>query len=213
MNDIFNSNLNPKNNIRDILQDDFDLSFAKSDFTALRSHYRALRRIELESTSIPPAEVFDISLLAEGLTIAGDIVCGESGKNFIYCGNETSPVFANWRAVSKAILNLLSNAFLYGSGGLVTVKALERADFVSVEVQSGGCLPEDFAFGQGLCFVKKVCEQYNGHFFVESSLLSARQILLLPKARHLKPTVSTPDFFQLLNDKLSPVYVEFFGIT
>ena len=113
---------------------------------------------------------------------------------------------------SKAILNLLSNSFLYGNGNLVTVKTIEKQDFISIEIQNSGNLSQEIKFGDGLKYVQNVCNSLNGHFFILTDLLSVKSIILFPKSRQFKDIARVPDFCELLNDRLSPVYVEFFGI-
>lgn len=211
MNNIFNTELNEKMNNRDLLQNDFDLSFANSDFSALRNHYRNLRNMEFDMPLNAPCETVEISSLTENLSLACDIICGDYGTSFIYCGNDTSHVKANSKPITKAILNLFSNAFVYGKGELITVKTIEKRNYVAVEVQNSGCLKNNFEFGDGLKYVNNVCKALNGHFFITTDLLSVKSVMLIPKSRNFKNVVKTPDFCELLNDRLSPVYVEMFG--
>lgn len=211
MNTNFNTKIMNQLNDRDILQNKFDISFANSDFEALRNHYRNLRNIELNSPLNFPCETIPISSLAESITLACDVICAECGTSFIYCGNEVSPIWANSKFITKAILNLLSNAFLYGKGELITIKTIEKSEFVSIEIQSAGALPEFFRFGKGLSFVKSVCENFNGHFFIETTIVSTKTVMLIPKSCDFKDVVTLPDFCELLSDRLSPVYIEIFG--
>ncbi len=212
MNTDFNTKTFKNLNERDTLQDLFDTSFIKMDTISLRNHYQKLRKLEFESNLDLAFENVDISSLIENLTIACDIICTENGTNFIYCGNSTSIAKANQKFITKAFLNLLSNAFLYGQGSLITVKTIEKSDFISIEVQNAGRLENDFDFGDGLNYVNKVCQKLNGHFFISADLLSVKSVMLIPKSRGFKDVVRNPDFCELLGDRLSPVYVEFFGI-
>lgn len=212
MNKVFNNEYNEKLNNRDLLQNKFDLSFANSDFEALRNLYKSLRNMEFDMPLDLPCESISISSLAENLSIACDIICNDCNTSFIYCGNETSFVKANSKLLTKVMLNLLSNAFLYSSSELITIKTIEKKDYISLEIQNAGSLFDTFAFGKGLSFVTAVCEKYDCKFFIEASLLSVKQILLIPKATNYKNIVNIPDFCELLSDRLSPVYVEFFGV-
>ena len=182
------------------------------DTDSLRNHYQALRKLELDS---PPLdftfENVDVSSLVENITLACDIICAENEISFIYCGNDVSHIDGNIKLLTKAILNLLSNAFLYGRGSLVTVKTIEKIDFVQIEVQNEGCLPQNFSFRNGLTYVKSLCNTLGGHFFIESTLLSVKAVMILPKSKNDKKTTPTPHFCEMLSDRLSPVYVEFFG--
>lgn len=212
MNTDFNTQNYEKLESREHLQELFDLSFLEMDTKSLRRNYQKLRELEFNSPLDFAFENVDISILVENLTLACDIICSESGKSFIYCGNDTSLAIANQRLITKSILILLSNSYLYGSGNLVTVKTIEKQDFISIEIQNEGCLPQNFTFGDGLKFVQKVCSSLNGHFFTESDLFSVKSIMLIPKSNSFKDIVSPLDFCELLSDRLSPVYVEFFGI-
>ncbi len=211
MNNVFNPESNEKLNNRELLQNKFDLSFANSDFDSLKNHYRSLRNFEFSAPLDFPFETVSISSLAENLSLACDVICGDSCTSYIYCGNETSHVKANSKPITKAILNLFSNAFLYGKGELITVKTIEKRNYVAVEVQNSGCLKNNFEFGDGLKYVNNVCKALNGHFFITTDLLSVKSVMLIPKSRNFKNVVKTPDFCELLNDRLSPVYVEMFG--
>lgn len=212
MNTDFNTKTFKNLNERDSLQDLFDNSFIKMDTISLRNHYQKLRKLEFDSPLDFALENVDISSLVENLTLACDIICTENGTNFIYCGNSTSITKANQKFITKAFLNLLSNAFLYGCGNLITVKTIEKSNFISIEVQNAGWLGNDFAFGDGLKYVNKICQKLKGHFFISTDLLSVKSVMLIPKSRGFKDVVRNSDFCELLGDRLSPVYVEFFGI-
>lgn len=212
MNTDFNTKTFKNFNERENLQDLFDKSFLQMDTNSLRKHYQMLRKLEFESVLDFAIENVDISSLVESLTLACDIICSENGKNFIYCGNDTSIARANQRLITKVVLNLLSNAFLYSQSKLVTVKTIEKRDFISVEIQNAGALPQDFAFGDGLNFVQGTCCALKGHFFISSDQLSVKVVMLIPKSQSIQSVNPSPDFSEFLSDRLSPVYVEFFGI-
>lgn len=197
---------------RETLQDLFDASFIKMDIESLRTNYQSLRKLELNSPLKVTTENVDISSLVENLALACDIICAENGISFIYCGNDTSIIKGNQKFITKAILNLLSNSFLYGNGNLVTVKTIEKQDFISIEIQNAGSLSQEFEFSDGLKYAQNVCNTLNGHFFISTDQLSVKSIMLFPKSRQFKDIARVPDFCELLNDRLSPVYVEFFGI-
>ncbi len=208
----FNIKTFEKLNDRDDLQNLFDRSFLETDKNRLRSHYQALRKLEFQTDFDFDLSEIPVSELLENLTVACDIICTESNVSFIYCGNPTSNIKGNLRLISKAILNLLSNAFLYSDGNLITVKAIEKRDFVQFEIQNSGCLAQKFEFGNGLEFVQRLCNKLGGYFFLESTLLTVKSVMILPKSRSCKNVLPVPDFCELLSDRLSPVYVEFFGM-
>lgn len=196
---------------REKLQNLFDASFAKADEILLRKHYQSLRHLELKSNISFIPEAFDVSFLVETLTNVCDIFCSDYNKNFIFCGNDICTINGNQRFVIKAILNLLSNAFIYGRGNLITTKTFSRDRIVHIEIQSGGSLSPEFQFKNGLSFVKKVCEYHNGHFFIETSKLYTNAILLLPESRVYLENAHNLNIFDFLTDRLSPFYIEFFG--
>ncbi len=212
MNHYFYNNFNEETNTRDFLQEKFALSFAKSDRNSLRQQYKELRQLEFNSEFEFSNETTDISVLAENITTACDILLSEMNTTFVFCGNDTSHIYGNPRFITKAILNLLSNAYLYGSGNLVTVKTTETEYFVKLEVQNGGNFADTFSFGKGLSFVKKVCQNSNGNFFIEWGKNYTRAIMVFPKAENKFAENDKFDFCDLLTDRISPVYVEFFGM-
>lgn len=199
-----------KDEQRERLQLLFDRSFHNGDKAKLREQYKILRQLELNSHIDFENEPVNISALAENITVACDIIVSQTGTSFIYCGNDTSPVLCNPRFITKALLNLLSNAYLYGCENLVTVKTIEMNDFVRLEVQNGGAFLSN-TDGKGLQFVRKVCEKSNSRFFIEQSPTETRATIIFRKTRNYKD-LNSIDFYSLINDRLSPVYVELFGM-
>lgn len=197
---------------RENLQNLFDRAFLSGNNSDLRENYKALRNIELIKFTETANERTSISVLAENLTIACDILTTDTGVNFIFCGNDTSPVYCNGKALTKSILNLLSNAYLHGKGRIVTVKAIEMNNYIKIEVKNEG---EFYCeqYGKGLSFVSRVCNLSGGAFFVERDLFSTTAVMLIKKvpANNCKDYY-VPDFYEYLNDRLSPVYVEMFGM-
>lgn len=196
---------------RDNLQNLFDRAFLSGNNSDLRKNYKALRNIELNKFTETVNERIDISSLAENLTIACDILTSDTGVNFVFCGNDTPPVYCNGRALTKVILNLLSNAYLHGKGRLVTVKTVEMNNHIKIDVKNEGVFKAE-KFGKGLSFVHKICSLYGG-FFIETDLFSTTAVILIKKvpAKSCKDFY-VPDFCEYLSDRLSPVYVEMFGM-
>lgn len=205
-----NCNAPQKNLQRETLQLLFDRSFDNKDKSAIREQYKTLRQLELNTSIDFHKETVNISELAESITIASDIIVAETGISFLYCGNETAPAVCNRRFFTKSLLNLLSNAYLYGRSNLVTVKTVETENNIKVEVQNSGRFLNS-QNGKGLEFVQKVCTFSNGRFLIEQSTAETRAIMIFKKSNEYV-TDSTVDFYSLLNDRLSPVYVEFFGM-
>jgi signal transduction histidine kinase len=198
---------------REKLQFFFDTAFKDADADLLRSQYKALRDLEFKTKFDFVTESVDISTLFENLTYAFDVFASTSGVNFIYCGNTTSPIMGNARILAKAFLNLLSNAFLYGNSKLVTIKTLEIDHHIQIEVQSGGFFPFHNSSGRGLSFVQRTCNYLNGQFLIESKKDSSKAIMCFKRIESPKPHTDTRyDFQNLLSDRLSPVYVEIFGM-
>ncbi len=199
-----------KNNEREHLQILFDRCFSNGDKSSLREQYKTLRQIELNSNIDFDNEVVNISKLAESISLACDVIFTETGVSIIYCGNDTSPAICNQRFLIKSLLNLISNAYLHSYEKLITIKTIELKNYISLEVQSGGAFINN-DIGKGLGFVRSVCEKSNGRFFIEHSPTGTRAIMLFQKAKNYKE-LKEIDFYSLINDRLSPVYVELFGM-
>ncbi len=206
----FNCTFSCKNQQREQLQLEFDQCFLNGDKSALREQYRILRQIELNHNIEYDNEIIDISSLAQSVSVACDVLIAETGVSVVYCGNKTSPAFCNQRYFTKALLNLISNAYLYGCENLITIKTIEMTDFIRVEVQSGGAFINSNT-GNGLRFVRNICKNANGRFFIEQSPTNTRAVMIFEKVRNYKK-LNNIDFYSLINDRLSPVYVELFGM-
>lgn len=198
--------------VRENLQDIFDRCFKSGDREKMREQYKALRALELSGKTDFINKAVDISALTENVTAACDILVSDTGTGFVFCGNDTSPAAGNARLIMKAVLNLLSNAYLYGAERLVTTKTIETASHIKIEVQSGGGAYGGLEYGRGLRFVRGVCLCHGGNFFVEQSEFSVRAVMLLPKAESCKEYSDVPDLYSLISDRLSPVYIELFGM-
>lgn len=195
---------------RDRLQLLFDHSFNNGDKSSLRKHYIFLRQLELDSSVDFPLETVNISALAENVTMGCDILLSQMGMSFIFCGNETTPIICNQRFVTKALLNLLSNAYLFSSEKLVTVKTVESEKFVRIEVQNGGVSSRS-TYNKGLQFVREVCLKSNGKFFIMQNTAHTKAIMMFQKSTDYK-NIKSADLYSLINDRLSPLYVELFGM-
>ncbi len=199
-----------KNQQREQLQVLFDQCFLNGDKSGLREQYKILRQIELNHNVNYDNEIIDISSLAQSISVACDVLIYETGVSVIYCGNKTSPAICNQKYFTKALLNLISNAYLYGCENLITVKTIEMTDFIRVEVQSSGAFINS-SMGKGLSFVRNICKNANGRFFIKQSPTNTRAVMIFEKSRNYKE-FNNIDFYSLINDRLSPVYIEMFGM-
>ena len=198
---------------REKMQYFFDKSFREKNENLLRTQYINLRQLQFCDDLTFEPECVEISSLAENITIACDILSCDSGISFVYCGYGTHYINGNARLFSRALLNLLSNAYLYGKENLVTVKAFETGDFCGIEVLSGGSFIENHHSQKGLPFVRNICKSMNGNLFIEQSLSHTKAVILFPKAQKIETT--SPDNITVSNliyNKLSPVCVEMFGM-
>lgn len=199
--------------LREKMQFFFDKSFRDKDENLLRNQYVSLRQLGfLDDLTFEP-ECVELSSLAENITVACDILSSESGISFIYCGDSPCFVMGNSRLITKALLNLLSNAYLYGKEKLITVKTVEQGNCFGIEVLSGGSFSENHKTGNGLSFVRKICNKMNGNFFIEQTLSHTKAIMLFPKSDINKnSTRESADILSLVYNRLSPVCVEMFGM-
>ena len=112
------------------------------------------------------------------------------------------------------LLNLLSNAYLYGNGNLVTVKTVETNEVTRLEVLSGGNFTNSNKIGKGLSFVHQVCKKMQGNFLIEQSISHTKAIMIFQNSNsrlNFIPTQQT-DVLSLVSDRLSPACVEMFGM-
>ncbi len=198
--------------VRENLQNLFDRAFLIGDKGNLREHYRALRNIEFNRSLETAYECINISSLAENITTACDILVSETGVSFVFCGNDTSHIYGNGKALTKAVLNLLSNAYLHGKGSLITVKTIENTKHIKIEVKNEGNF-HSLDYGRGLSHVRKICTELGGAFFIETDLFTTNAVMVIKKAPAINcKDFYVPDFCEYLGDRLSPVYVEMFGM-
>ncbi len=199
---------------REKLQYLFDKSFQEKNEKYLRNLYVSLRKLQFNEDFSVKAEQVNLAFLAESITVACDILAATSGISFIFCGGDACYVDGNEKLISKALLNLLSNAYLYGKENLVTVKTVKSQDFSRIEVLSGGKFTNINEKGKGLSYVRKICEVLQGNFLIEHGLSHTKAIMTFRNVKYdfeLKAMQQT-DSLSLVNDRLSPAYVEMFGM-
>ncbi len=197
---------------REKLQFFFDRSFRENDSDTLRSQYIALRRLQLEHIPDFTAESINLSLLAENITSACDILVSDTGVSFIFLG--TSPCFVRGsrRLITLSLVNLLSNAYLYGREKLITVTCTPGNQYSGVEVINGGSPREPVCDGMGLAFVRKCCDAMNGRFLIEQSFARTKAVMLFESSDIRTDKSREESCFSLVSDRLSPVCVEMFGM-
>jgi hypothetical protein len=200
--------------LREKMQYFFDKSFKNKDEALLRNLYISLRKLQFDEDFLTEPEPLELTSLAESITVACDILASPSGISFIFCGDEPCYIDGNQKIISKALLNLLSNAYLYGNGNLVTVKTVETNEVTRLEVLSGGNFTNSNKTGKGLSFVHHVCKKMQGNFLIEQSISHTKAIMIFQNSNsRLKfiPTQQT-DVLSLVSDRLSPACVEMFGM-
>ncbi len=200
--------------LREKMQYLFDKSFKEKNETVLRNLYVALRRLQLDEDVPFTTECIELTHLAEVVTVACDILASTSEISFIFCGDEPCYINGNEKAVSKALLNLLSNAYLYGKGNLVTVKTVSTNEFSRLEVLSGGNFANTNNTGKGLFYVRSVCEKMQGSFFIEQSISHTKAIMTFKNSKQDFSLcfAEHPDILSLISDRLSPACIEMFGM-
>lgn len=197
---------------REKLQFFFDKSFREKDEDLLRNQYVALRQLQFEDKIVFVRECVELSSLAENITIACDILASGSGISFIYCGDGPCYINGNHKLITRAVLNLLSNGYLYGKENLITVNIIKSNTFSRLEVVNGGNPATPVRDGKGLSFVRNICNKLNGKFFIEQTSSHTKAIMLFENSLETKKPHLTDNFFSLVSDRLSPVCIEMFGM-
>lgn len=197
-----------REHIREELQENFSSALLDNDILFLHTLYSKLRKLNRNIINAE-TECVDLSDLSENICIASDILLRESGKTVVFCGNDTSPVFGNRQILTKAILEAIGNACIFGKGSLVTLKTQEHKHFVSAEIQSSGKF--SFSGGEGLGFIRNAVKQFDGEMFTVSGKDFSSVVLTFKKSNNIRP-LENRSFIDLVSDRLSPVYIELYGI-
>ena len=205
---------NEKQFLREKMQYFFDKSLQEKNEHLLRHQYVALRRLQFTEEIFFTPEYVNLSALAQNIANACDILSFPSGVNFIFCGNDSCYTRGNPKLIGKALLNLLSNAYLYGNKNLITIKTITTRKHAKIEVLSGGTFQETNYNGKGLELVRKICKKNNGNFFVEQGRSYTRAIMIFEKINTIPFNHNNEEFdtYTLICDRLSPVCVEMFGM-
>ena len=194
-----------------------ELETDATDSEAFQKGLSLLRRYynrALPKEDAPAA--LDLADLCETLSFCCDLLCGAREKR-IFCSTDAPvPAVCSPRALSWALLNLLSNAVLYSNGKYIFVFVQETENHIILRVSNEGT----FSRAQ---FEKAVGRKGGGLWFAERAARAhggALLCLLEPNYTTLALTVSKkcPDgyplfspesFADLLSDRLSPVYTAF----
>lgn len=194
--------------LRDELQDKFNLAFENEDVSSLCEFYGKLRRLN-RNIEYFETESVDLSDLAENICLSSDILLRESGKSIIFCGNSVSFIFGNRQILTKAILEAISNACIYGKSSLTTLKTREFNDFVILEIQSMG--PFNSFCGCGINFMRKAVKKMGGDILFLSQKEYSSVVFRFQKSGNIRP-LENRSFIDLVSDRLSPVYIELYGV-
>lgn len=197
--------------LRSCLQNGFDRAFSLDDAEELRREYRRARAFHRE-ISEGESQVIDICSLVESVTVGCDILASPMGVSYLYCGNQVPFVRGREDLLTRALLNLLSNAYLYGTAGLVTVKTFVKGESAVISVLSGGEYDFIRLEREGIDYVKRVCKAHNGGFFVKSEISCSSANIILPLYYGTEKPKQKYNVEMMINDRLSPLYVELFGM-
>lgn len=195
--------------MREELQENFSSAFRDDDVLFLHTLYSRLRKLNRNMMNVE-TECVDLSDLSENICIASDILLRESGKTVVFCGNETSPVFSNRQILTKAILEAISNACVFGKGALITLKTREHKNFVSAEIQSLGKFSSK-STGEGLNFIRNAVKKFDGEMFTVTGNEYSSVVLTFKKSNSIAP-LQNRSFIDLVSDRLSPVFIELYGV-
>lgn len=194
--------------IREELHENFSSALLGDDFLSLHTLYSKLKKLNRNIINAE-TECVDLSDLAENICIASDIILRESGKTVVFCGNDTSPVFSNRQLLTKAVLEAVGNACVFGEGSLITVKTREHKNFVSAEIQGAGKFS---ACGDGgLEFIRNAVKQFGGEMFTVFGKDFSSVVMTFEKANKTNPMLNK-SFIDLVSDRLSPVFIELYGL-
>lgn len=194
--------------LREELHENFSSALLQDDFLFLHKLYSRLKILNRNIINAE-TECVDLSDLAENICIASDIILRESGKTVVFCGNDTSPVFSNRQILTKAVLEALGGACVFGKGSLVTVKTQEHKDFVSAEIQGAGRF--SFCDSEGLEFIRKAVKRFDGETVTVLSKDSSSMVMTFKKSGNILP-LENKSFIDLVSDRLSPVFIELYGL-
>jgi signal transduction histidine kinase len=158
------------------------------------------------------ARVFFVELLtAAGLALAGT---GYACALRTVSGARAHAVLVP-RALSHAVMNLISNALAHGTGCSVTASLASTRGQIVLQLENSGAL--DWAAvadglatpSQGLCAARMVAERHGGRLLLSARDGQSLVTLSLPlaPAQDAPPPKPCADAADLLCDRLSPVHV------
>lgn len=194
--------------LREELHENFSSALLGDDFLSLHTLYSRLKQLNRNIKNFE-TECVDLSELAENICIASDIILRESGKTVVFCGNDVSPVFSNRQILTKAVLEAVGVVCIFGKGSLITVKTCEHKNFVTAEIQGAGTF--SFYDTDGLRFIRNAVRQFGGEMFTVLGKDCSCMVMTFEKADQINP-LPNKSFIDLVSDRLSPVFIELYGL-
>lgn len=159
-----------------------------------------------------PCFCVPLSALCESTAFCGDLLCGKAGKRVFFTGAADISALCRPHAVLWAVLNLLSNALLHGTGRYVFLSTARVGKQAAVTVSDAGAYSVPAFFkaqthaGGGLWFAAQTARLHGGGLYLSKSADFAAVTLTLPTAAETCPQWILPDFTDWLADGLSPIY-------
>lgn len=162
----------------------------------------------LSSINIVACDVWE---LVDELCIAADICFCNSSRRLIFVTEKTEFIYACCPdSLTIAVLNLISNAYLYSLGDLICVEVKEISSGLIIKVTSEN--KSDLArikscievSGTGLSAVNKISALHSGLFLVSSGENETTSAIFIPKkdTKNL-PQETVKDFTDYLCDRCS----------
>lgn len=169
---------------------------------------------------VPPKDeapvALDIAELCETLSFCCDLLCGAREKRIFCSADAPVPAVCSPRALSWALLNLLSNAVLYSTGKYIFVFVQETENNIVLRVSNEGAFSRaqfEKAVGTkggGLWFAERAARAHGGALLCLLEPNYTTLALTIPqKCPDVYPLCPLESFADLLSDRLSPVYTAF----
>lgn len=215
--------LKDANAAREALQELFTVCFEAYKFSAsfgrvLERAYSLLRRIENSSAANPPSAYrYDVVFTVEDLIFCADIITAQTKKCFSFdCDFECAYISLDIKSFSLAFLELLSNAVSYSTGSEIRVKLSLFDGFVGISVSNSGFFCAE-KFQKAVCsdgslgFINRMLNKAGGSLVMTNGEDTTTLALKIPTADDSLPCTLPFAVDDLLYDRLSVLYIAFFG--